>query len=129
MTLLLSLLSMIFCHLIADYNLQGIMANLKQKIWWEQKGYRGHYEKDYICALIEHSFIWTFCVFIPVFVLIYKNVIVSNLAILAIVFILNVAWHSYIDDLKANKFKLNLIQDQLAHLAQIIVTWLILVVI
>lgn len=33
----LLLLLMFFSHLIADYNLQGILADLKQRLWWDLK--------------------------------------------------------------------------------------------
>jgi hypothetical protein len=37
--------------------------------------------------------------------------------------------HAVIDDAKANKFQINLVQDQICHLIQIIAIWLIFVVI
>jgi hypothetical protein len=37
--------------------------------------------------------------------------------------------HAFVDDLKANRFKINLIADQLIHLAQIIGTWLIFILV
>ena len=46
-----------------------------------------------------------------------------------IIFCINWAVHCVVDDCKANKKKINLIQDQLIHIVQIIVTWIILVVI
>lgn len=29
------LLLMIFAHIIDDYYLQGILAHMKQKVWWD----------------------------------------------------------------------------------------------
>lgn len=48
---------------------------------------------------------------------------VSN--IFMVVFILNVTTHALIDDIKANKGKLNLVQDQSIHILQIVITYLI----
>jgi hypothetical protein len=36
--------------------------------------------------------------------------------------IINTAFHAGVDDLKANKYRINLWTDQLAHIGQIIVT-------
>ena len=41
--------------------------------------------------------------------------------------IINMIVHAYVDDLKANKYKINLIEDQLTHLLQIWVTFIIVV--
>ena len=41
------------------------------------------------------------------------------------IFILNIGVHMIVDDLKANKKKINLIADQSIHLMQIIATWFI----
>jgi hypothetical protein len=41
----------------------------------------------------------------------------------------NMFTHAAIDDAKANKMQINLIQDQTCHLIQILMTWLIFVVI
>jgi hypothetical protein len=38
-------------------------------------------------------------------------------------FIYNWLIHAYVDNLKANNHKINLIQDQSIHLVQIIITW------
>jgi len=62
------LLSMIFLHIIDDYKLQqGVLANLKQKKWWkEQKEYKWMYKYDYIPALLNHAFSWTFMIMLPI---------------------------------------------------------------
>ena len=117
------LLAMIFLHIIDDYKLQGILASMKQKKWWEeQKEYKKLYRCDYIPALIEHSFSWTFMMMLPIAVALRFNI---GWWILA--YISNMAIHAFVDDLKANKIKINLVTDQSIHLAQIIVTWLIFV--
>lgn len=127
MNSILILLIMIFLHIVADYNLQGILANMKQIGYWETSFFKqgmsiddfhkSKYNKDYLMALFMHSFAWTFLFMLPL-------MIIFNFSFLYIVtFIVNILLHMYIDDLKANRFKINLIQDQLLHLLQIIVTW------
>lgn len=118
------LLAMIFCHIVDDYYLQGILASMKQKSWWWQKyeSYSKKYRYDYVMALIEHAFSWTFMVMLPIF-------IVSKFQIgvfMCLVFLANWIIHAVVDDLKANKKKINLIQDQVIHLVQICVTFILL---
>ncbi len=45
------LLSMIFLHIVDDYYLQGILASMKQKSWWEENAPQRLYKYDYIVAL------------------------------------------------------------------------------
>ena len=115
------LLAMIFLHIIDDYKLQGILASMKQKKWWEeQKEYKKLYKYDYIPALIEHSFSWTFMVMLPIAVMLRFDI-----GWWVIAYIMNMIIHAFVDDLKANKFKINLVVDQTIHIIQIVVTWLI----
>lgn len=117
------LLAMIFLHIIDDYKLQGILASMKQKKWWEeQKGYKKLYRHDYVPALIEHSFSWTFMIMLPIAV-----VLRFNIGWWIFVYIANMVIHAFVDNLKANKFKINLAIDQSIHMVQIIITWLIFV--
>jgi hypothetical protein len=117
------LLSMIFLHVIDDYKLQGILASMKQKKWWaEQKEYKPLYKYDYIAALIMHSFSWTFMIMLPIAITLQFNI-----GWWIIAYIVNMVIHAYIDDLKANKFKINLLEDQSIHIAQIICTWFIFI--
>ena len=46
----------------------------------------------------------------------------------SLLFVGNVLIHMFVDDLKANKKKINLIQDQSIHMLQVIWTWLCIVV-
>jgi hypothetical protein len=115
------LFAMLFCHIVDDYYLQGILANMKQKSWWrKQESYNELYKYDYIVALIMHAFSWAFIIMLP-FVLVGVNqyVIVISISI-------NMLIHSFIDDLKANKKKINLISDQILHILQILLTWFII---
>lgn len=117
------LFTMIFTHIVDDYYLQGILANLKQKSWWEnQKSYKPMYKYDYIVALIMHAFSWSFMISLPILYLGFTKWIVVTI-------ILNTIIHGIVDDLKANKHKINLIVDQFIHIVQIVITWVLLVAI
>lgn len=114
---------MIFAHIVDDYYLQGILASLKQKTWWEnQKSYNPMYKYDYIVALIMHAFSWSFMISLPILYFGFTRWI-------AVAIILNTIIHGIVDDLKANKHKINLIVDQSIHIVQIIITWILFVVI
>ena len=111
-------LCMIFCHIIADYNLQGWLASAKQKSYWEKNAPDEMYKHDYICALIMHSFSWTFMIMLP---LMYAVGFKVN-SFLLFLFVSNVLLHAITDDFKANKKVLNLWQDQSIHMYQIVIT-------
>lgn len=118
------ILAMLFMHIVDDYCLQGILASMKQKQWWEaQKEYKPLYKYDYIVALIMHSFSWSFMIMLPIAMMLNFNVSVVFVSVL----ILNMLIHCFVDDLKANKKKINLVVDQTIHLLQIIATFLIFV--
>lgn len=114
------LLFMILLHIIDDFVLQPIsLSNLKQKKWWEkQEGYSDKYKDDYKVALAIHSISWSIMIHIP-FVIMFPSL--GQLALL-ISFIVNAVIHYYIDDLKANKLKINLFEDQMVHFWQICTT-------
>lgn len=113
------LLFMIFCHIVDDYYLQGWLASAKQKSWWEDNCSSPLYKNDYKMALFMHSFSWTFMIMLPT--MLYS--IVFGGKIYPLLYLMNTTIHFITDDLKANKKKINLIQDQLVHLAQITITW------
>ena len=115
------LLSMMFCHIVDDYYLQGKLALFKQKSWWEEKAPDEMYKHDYIVGLMMHSFSWAFMIMLPVAV----SQEFQIEAVFVTMFIINTAVHAIVDDLKANKRKINLVTDQLIHICQIIVTFLI----
>ena len=112
------ILCMIFCHIIADYNLQGWLASAKQKSYWEKNAPDEMYKHDYICALIMHSFSWTFMIMLP---LMYVAGFKVD-SFLLFLFVSNVLLHAITDDFKANKKVLNLWQDQSIHMYQIVIT-------
>ena len=113
-------LFMILFHIIDDFVLQPIsLSNLKQKKWWEkQEGYSDKYKDDYKVALAIHSISWSIMIHIPL-VIMFSSL--GQLALL-ISFIVNAVIHYFIDDLKANKLKINLFEDQMVHFWQICTT-------
>lgn len=122
MTRLFVVLWMIFFHVIADYNLQGWLASAKQKSYWEQNAPEKMYEHDYITALAMHSFAWTFMIMLPIAYVQQFDIRFDFFML----FVLNIVIHAFVDDLKANKKLINLYQDQFIHMAQIILTSVLL---
>ena len=116
---------MIFCHIVDDYYLQGCLASMKQKKWWQENAPQKLYKYDYIVALIMHSMSWSFMIMLPIAISMNLNVS----ALFAVVFIGNTIIHAVVDNLKANKLKINLIVDQSIHILQIIITYIILYII
>ena len=111
---------MMFCHIIDDFHIQGILADLKQRMWWKnnvtEKAFGHRYDNDYLAALIIHGFEWSFIVHIPVmFTIGFEPIVFISMC-------MNSILHAFIDDLKCNRLKLNLWQDQLLHLVQIAAT-------
>ena len=119
------LIFMIFAHITDDYYLQGWLASAKTKNWWEKNVPNKLYSKDYIMALFCHSLSWSIMVFLPILIYSLYNQIDLNWFYLVLP--INLIIHAIIDDLKANKFKINLIIDQSIHFMQIFITWLIFV--
>ena len=111
---------MLFMHILDDFRLQGIMAEMKQKSWWEkQDGYNVFYKWDYIPALICHSLGWSFMIMLPIAV--YYGFNVNGVFIFT--FFINAMWHAVMDNTKANLKTTNLVIDQLFHLLQIVATF------
>lgn len=127
---ILLLLAMIFLHIVDDYYLQGWLASAKQKSYWEQNAPDELYKRDYIMALFMHSFSWAFMIMLipSVYTLIATTNINNASLAIALIFFTNLCIHMATDNAKANLKKINLIQDQLTHLAQIAITWISLVV-
>ena len=99
-------------HLIADFNLQGMLGNLKMKEWWQKNHPDKMYEHDYLTAGWLHAYFWSCFTFLPLAVTdFYKWAVLFNMLI-----------HFLIDHLKANKRCISLTIDQLLHMAQISVT-------
>ena len=112
---------MIFLHIVDDYYLQGWLASAKQKKYWQENAPEKLYKYDYVWALLMHSFSWAFMIMLPI-------AFNANFEIgigYVVVFVANIAIHALIDDLKANKRKINLWADQIAHILQICMTFLL----
>lgn len=138
MNVFLVLIVMIFLHFIADYQVQGILAKMKQREWWAKQGDNydeSKYRNDHKAAMFAHAFEWAFIVMIPVFYDVYcvcnDNSIQSkeNVFICIGVFAWNVLFHYIIDNSKANKHEISLVTDQVCHLMQVFTTWLAYVLI
>ena len=111
---------MLFCHIVDDYYLQGVLAKMKQRKWWkEQPNYSVKYTNDYIAALFAHAFSWSIMIHVPWFILFYLTSYTLPWAIIPSI-ILNTMIHFIIDNEKANRYTINLITDQSLHVVQII---------
>lgn len=119
------LFAMLFCHLLDDYKLQGILANMKQREWWIKNAPQPLYGEDYIMALIEHAFSWSFSISIPLLIVAFTRRNDVLLAFCIGSYFFNTGMHAFIDDLKANEHKINLVQDQILHFIQIGAMWFI----
>lgn len=108
-------------HLIADFSLQGILADMKRKVWWDNhtNSYnRAKYKNDYQIAMLCHALMWSLVTFFPL------AFVVNKYAFSCIV-VWNAWIHGTIDHFKANALKLNLVEDQTFHVLQIIITILV----
>lgn len=116
------LICMMFFHIVDDYYLQGWLASAKRKDWWQKNAPDELYKYDYLMALFMHSFSWTFMISLPltIYGLIFDG------AWYPILFIANIVIHAITDNAKCNCKKINLLQDQIIHMAQIVVTWALL---
>lgn len=116
-------LAMVFCHIIDDYKLQPPLLNtLRQKDWWKENAPDRLYKHDYLMALAMHSISWSFMIHLPI--ALYNEFYANPLFIGS--FIVNACIHAFVDDLKANRHKINLITDQLIHIGQISIAFLTL---
>ena len=93
------LLSMIFCHIVDDYYLQGKLALMKQKQWWRDNYPQKMYQYDYLVALFMHSFSWTFMIMLvpTIYIVLFGGTFYPLL------FVGNVMLHMFIDNEKANE--------------------------
>lgn len=122
--MLILFFAMLFCHIVDDYYLQGILASMKQKVWWQKNAPQKLYKSDWLIALIEHSFSWAFMTSLPLIIYYYINSI--NMLPIIIAMLVNTAIHAIVDNEKANKFTINLCIDQSIHIFQLIITWALL---
>lgn len=121
--MIIILLLMFLCHIIDDFVLQPIcLSNLKQKSWWQKHCDGKPYLNDYKMALFIHSLSWSIMIHLP---LMFNMFYIFPEIFILISVIINCIIHYIVDDLKANKYKINLIIDQSIHFAQIILTFII----
>lgn len=115
----------VLLHIIDDFVLQPIcLSKLKQREWWIEECKKNCfnfdcYQNDYRCALIIHSISWTLMIMMPLIIL--CNYTIWHYILLIII---NIVIHYITDDLKANRYIFNLIQDQVIHFIQIFLTYL-----
>ena len=121
MTLGFVLMWMLFMHIVDDYYLQGILAKMKQKSWWKENAPQDMYKNDYLVALIMHAISWAFCIMLPLAIYLQFQI---NL-VFGICFAINILIHSLVDNMKANRKTINLVQDQTCHLLQIWFTFIV----
>ena len=138
---------MLLMHYIEDFHLQGCLANLKQKKWWEKEVaenlfhskndnpqhrekllFYSQYRNDYKMSLFAHSIENALFVMLPLIVdmliLEFTHCLQNTWILFIPSTILICVTHYIIDDSKANKMKINLIQDQLYHLFVILLIFL-----
>ena len=116
-------ITIVFFDIIADYNLQGILSQLKTERFWkdlkekESKRHDGFKinEADWVLPMIEHSFMWSFIVHLPIMIFYTVNPTIILISILT-----HTCFHFLIDSLKANANAINLITDQFAHMIQLL---------
>ena len=120
-------LIMLALHIFTDFNLQGWLSQSKQKDYWlnifpnmaDKKDKSNMYRNDYKCCLLVHSLFWTFMIMlIPTL-----YVVIFGGTWYPVLFAGNLLIHMMVDDLKANKKNINLIQDQSIHILQVLWTW------
>lgn len=115
-----NLILMIFCHFISDFYLQSKSNSLiKKKEWWEKRHKKQKvHEYNYIFGLFIHSFVWGVSILLPFFFEtgeFYYSILLINILI-----------HAYIDNLKSNKKTISSSRDQMYHMIQIFVTWVVM---
>lgn len=115
----------VLLHIIDDFVLQPIcLSKLKQREWWIEECKKNcfkfdYYQNDYRCALVIHSISWTLMIMMPL--IIFGDYLIWHYILLIII---NIVIHYITDDLKANRYIFNLVQDQIIHFIQIFLTYL-----
>lgn len=133
--LLVSIMCSYVLHIIADFNLQGILADLKQEEWWKENYPQKLYKDDWLEALGTHSAEWSIITFIPIYFILsmyeltdkFKNSSeIHPMCLILIVFGTNLIIHAIVDYFKANDHSISLKTDQSIHRLQICITNLII---
>lgn len=113
------LILMFLCHLLADYPLQGWLAQAKNKSYWKET----KTPHDWVMALICHSMMWGIMIYLPIIIIGETDFGGWVEMLFWLTLPINIVFHIFIDNAKANKHKIDLITDQCLHFLQIIVTW------
>lgn len=105
---------MLLGHLVSDYTLQGWLADAKTKDWWHRNASDPKYRHDWVAGLTCHALYWSLLTFLPLYQHpLWWLLVVTQAGI-----------HMVIDHTKCNARMINLWQDQLLHLGQIVVAYL-----
>lgn len=117
--LLIILMLMFLCHFLADYPLQGWLAQAKNKLYWKET----KTPHDWVMALICHAMMWGIMIYLPIFFI--GEIDFGGLVEVSfwLTLPLNIVLHFIIDNAKANEHKIDLITDQYLHFLQISITW------
>ena len=113
-------------HWFADFHLQGILADLKQKRWWSDKIKSEFYHDtleaqhkafklythDYLAGLYVHALEWSAITFLPLMFIMHPMLYAGVVGV-------NAVAHMIIDHMKANMHCINLCEDQILHLLQV----------
>ena len=119
---------MLFMHTIADFVLQiPCLSDLKQIKKWNEftndmfgkNVEETMYRNDYAVALLMHSFMWAFMVFVSLLL------IGQNYWLLILIIVVNSIIHLLIDNIKANFYLISLCKDQGWHINQILISYII----
>ncbi len=120
------ILSMLCLHVIADFHLQGCLAEMKQKDKWKKYIEQNEfYDGDWKAAMLMHSIEWSTLIMTPMIV--WRCLTSGNAGLAFGVFIVNVGLHYLIDHMKCNWKIINLRQDQIYHLLQVGLTFCIMI--
>ena len=123
---------MILLHILEDFHLQGILANMKQQSWWQSecnklgiKYESSKYKHDYIISLYIHALENSIFITLPLIIdglIATLTINPNNCLFIGWVFIIfaNTVVHAFIDNFKCNNKGINLITDQLLHFIFII---------
>ena len=99
-------------HVIADFNLQGMLGDLKQREWWQKNYPDPKYAGDYRVAGTIHALAWAILTFLPF----------CQSPWYALAVAVNAPIHYFVDDAKANRHLISLCEDQTIHSMQIVCT-------
>jgi len=131
-TFCLLLMACLYMHVLDDFVLQkATLCDLKQKSWWSRligpEFEKSRYSHDYVMALFIHAGQCSLGMLLPIILYqLYKGMPVDT-PFFCGAFIFNMFIHAFVDNLKANELAINLIEDQMAHITQIVITLIVFI--